>query len=271
MVPIGLPAYVWWPYMGHAGYPTFLLSASGVSSLYLCIISSPGTVTLDVMAESQMLWIVSPKLVTNEALLKKKSNISRLFLITLCLSLHHWSALRQQWPFALLPDHFWRRNLPDCTAGSGPLALRSVGELNCHFVQTTLVRLRAPERVAEQERGIRLMLMKCTSTVCQFVLSHAQVIIYTHWNLKCQISEKLEWLQMRMKSEMIYLVFSDLRALGGLDHCADELFVDFLIGAFAKKNCLKTFRFIVTIKWILEILKVTLLASLEERGPFYWS
>lgn len=26
-----------------------------------------------------------------------------------------------------LPDHFWRRNLPDCTAGSGPLALRSVG------------------------------------------------------------------------------------------------------------------------------------------------
>lgn len=101
-----------------------------------------------------------------------------------------------------LPDHFWRRNLPDCTAGSGPLALRSVGELNCHFVQTTLVRLRAPERVAEQERGIRLMLMKCTSTVCQFVLSHAQVIIYTHWNLKCQISEKREWLQMRMKNRI---------------------------------------------------------------------
>lgn len=212
MVPIGLLAFVWWPYMGHAGNPAFLLSASGVSSLYFCIISSPGTVTLDVMAQSQTLWIVSPKLVTNEALLEKMSNVSRLFLITLCLSLslHHWSALRQQWPFALLPDHFWRRNLPDCTAGSGPLALRSVGELNCHFVQTTLVRPRAPERVAEQERGIRLMLMKCTSTVCRFVLSHAHVIIYTHWNLKCQISEKREWLQMRMKNEMIYLVFSDL-------------------------------------------------------------
>lgn len=100
VVPIGLPAFVWWPYMGHAGYPTFLLSASGVS-FYLCIISSPGTVTLDLMAQSQTLRIVSPKLVTNEALLKKMSNISRLFLITLCLSLHRWSALRQQWPFAL--------------------------------------------------------------------------------------------------------------------------------------------------------------------------
>ncbi len=87
MVPIGLLAFVWWPYMGHAGNPTFLLSASGISSLYFCIISSPGTVTLDVMAQSQTLWIVSPKLVTNEALLEKMSNVSRLFLITLCRSL----------------------------------------------------------------------------------------------------------------------------------------------------------------------------------------
>lgn len=80
-------AFVWWPYMGHAGNPTFLLSASGISSLHFCIISTPGTVTLDVMAQSQTLRIVSPKLVTNEALLEKMSNVSRLFLITLCLSL----------------------------------------------------------------------------------------------------------------------------------------------------------------------------------------
>lgn len=170
-----------------------------------------------------------------------------------------------------LPDHFWRRNLPDCTAGSGPLALRSVGELNCHCVQTTLVRLRAPERVAEQERGIRLMLMKCTSTVCQFVLSHAQGIIYTHWNLKCQISEKREWLQMRTKSEMIYLGFSDLRVLRGLHHCADELFALSYRCICRKKIGLKTFWVIVTIKWIIEILTTTLLASLKEQGPFYWS
>lgn len=97
--------------MGHAGYPTFLLSASGVSSFYLCIISSPGTMTLDVMAQSQTLRIVSPKLVTNEALLKKMSNISRLFLITLCLSLHRWSALRQQWPFALFAWPFLEKKL----------------------------------------------------------------------------------------------------------------------------------------------------------------
>lgn len=87
MVPIGLLAFVWWPYMGHVGNPTFLLSASGISSLYFCIISSPGLVTLDVMAQSQTLRIVSPKLVTNETLLKKMSNVSRLFLITLCLYL----------------------------------------------------------------------------------------------------------------------------------------------------------------------------------------
>ncbi|XP_073690693.1 adhesion G protein-coupled receptor B3-like [Garra rufa] len=48
--------------------------------------SKEGTVTLDVMAQSQTLRIVSPKLVTNEALLEKMSNVSRLFLITLCLS-----------------------------------------------------------------------------------------------------------------------------------------------------------------------------------------
>ncbi len=83
MVPIGLLAFVWWPYKGHAGNLTFLLPASGISSLYFCIISSLGSVTLDVMAQSQTLWIVSPKLVTNETLLKKMSNVSRLFLITL--------------------------------------------------------------------------------------------------------------------------------------------------------------------------------------------
>ncbi len=222
MVPIGLLAFVWWPYKAHAGNLTFLLSASGISSLYFCIISSLGSVTLDVMAQSQTLWIVSPKLVTNETLLKKMSNVSRLFLITLCLYLSTTG----------LPSDSSGRLLFCLTISgeetcltalqvSGPLALRSVGELNCHFVQTTLVRPRAPERVAEHERGIRLMLMKCTSTVCQFVLSHALVIIYTHWNIKCQISEKCEWLQMRMKSEMIYSVLSELWVLSGLHDCAD--------------------------------------------------
>lgn len=40
---------------------------------------------------------------------------------------------------------------------------------------------------------------------------------------------------MRMQSEMIYLLFSDLQVLGGLHHCPNELFVDFLIVAFAEK------------------------------------
>lgn len=47
--------------------------------------------------------------------------------------------------------------------------------------------LSGPGRRSGRGVGIRLMLMKCTSTVCQFVLSHAHVIISTRWNVKCQI------------------------------------------------------------------------------------
>lgn len=158
------PMLVWWPYTRHAKQSPV---PSAFSSLYLCIIS-PGTVTLDVIAQSQMLWILSPKLVTNEALLETMSNIQGLFLITLCLPLHHPFALRQQCPFALLSDRFWRRIRPDCTV------FRSVDELICHFIQTNPLSDPGLQR-------IRLMLMN------RFVPSHVYLIISSWWDFKCQI------------------------------------------------------------------------------------
>lgn len=145
-----------WPYMGHAEPSYVPIMSNCFLLLYFDIFSSPGAVTLDVIAQSQTLWMAPPKLVTNEALPEMMSNISGLFLITLYIPLLHPQTPMSVCSFA------W------------PLLEKKLVWLHCR-VQGSCIRIcggtdlslcvNDPCQALGTWAGIRLMLMKCTSTV----------------------------------------------------------------------------------------------------------
>lgn len=69
--------------------------------------------------------------------------------------------------------------------------------------------------------GIRLMLMKCTSTVCQFVLSHVHVIVPTRWNVKCQIWGETGMVTNEKERRDDFLAFSCFESWGRLGLLTD--------------------------------------------------